>query len=283
MVTVQTLLTRMYRAVRRVFPQCQIVAEATAYNMFLAFFPILLLGLGILHGTKWGASAVLQMWFRLQIILPPESSHLVGAYLGRHGESALRWILVGLLGTLLVGARLMTTLTEGFHVVAGDPARPNFWNRQLRVFTLLCLTIFPWLAVVILTIFGRQVTSWLMYETGSSFAIRVALEIGYVVAVFVLGVAVLMIVYRVGRPGHRGWRDVLHGAVLATLLWWAVDYIFGTYVRHMPYDVVYGGVAAAIGLLVWMYLTTVVVLFGAAYNAERRAEEPQFPEGPKGC
>ena len=282
MVRLKTFTTRMYRAVRRVFPQCQIVAEATAYSMFLSFFPILLLGLGLLHGTKWGASAVLQMWFRLQIILPPESSQLVGAYLGRHGESALRWILVGLFGTLLVGARLMTTLTEGFHIVAGDQARPNFWNRQLRVFTLLCLTIFPWLAMVILTIFGRQVTTWLMYETGSSFVMRVALRVGYIVAVFVLGVAILMTVYRVGRPGHRGWRDVLHGAVLATLLWWAVDYFFGTYVRHMPYDVVYGGVAAAIGLLVWMYLTTVVVLLGAAYNAERRAEESQFAQTPRG-
>lgn len=272
---------RIYRAVRRVFPQCQIVAEATAYNMFVAFFPILLLGLGLLHGTKWGASAVLQMWFRLQIILPPESSHLVGVYLGRHGESALRWILVGLFGSLLVGARLMTTLTEGFHIVAGDQARPRFWNRQLRILILLCLTILPWLTVVILTIFGTQVTAWLMYESGSSLAMRLALKTAYVVAVFLLGVAVLMIVYRVGRPGHRGWRDVLHGAILATLLWWAVDYLFGTYVRHMPYDVVYGGVAAAIGLLVWMYLTTVVVLFGAAYNAERRAEESQFTQTPR--
>src|SRR5487761_486301 len=184
MVRLKTFTTRMYHAVRRVFPQCQIVAEATAYNMFVAFFPILLLGLGLLHGTKWGASAVLQMWFRLQIILPPESSHLVGAYLGRHGESALRWILVGLFGTLLVGARLMTTLTEGFHIVAGDQARPKFWNRQLRVLILLCLTIFPWLVVVSLTIFGTQVTAWLMYETGSSLAMHIALRAGYVAGVF---------------------------------------------------------------------------------------------------
>jgi uncharacterized BrkB/YihY/UPF0761 family membrane protein len=38
----------------------------------------------------------------------------------------------------------------------------------------------------------------------------------------------------------------------------------------MPYDAVYGGLAAAIGLLLWMYLTAIVVLAGAAYNAEAR-------------
>jgi membrane protein len=58
-------------------------------------------------------------------------------------------------------------------------------------------------------------------------------------------------------------------------VWWAVDLIFGTYVRHMPYDVVYGGVAAAIGLLIWMYLTTIVVLLGEAYNAERLQQNAQ--------
>jgi len=275
-------ITRIYHAVRRVFPACETVAEAVAYSMFMAFFPILLMGLGILHGTKWGAAAVLQMWFRLQVILPPESAHLVGAYLGRHGESALQWIVVGLVGTFLVGARLMNALTDGFHIVAGDKTRPKFWEQQLRVLALLCLTIFPWLVLVVLTIFGRQTTTWLMYKTGDSTFVRAGLWIGYFVFVFVLGVVILMIVYRIGRPGHRNWRDVFSGAALATILWWVVDYVFGTYVRHMPYDVVYGGVAAAIGLLVWMYLTTVVVLLGAAYNAERRAEEGKFDSYPQG-
>ena len=33
----------------------------------------------------------------------------------------------------------------------------------------------------------------------------------------------------------------------------------------------YGSLAATIGLMVWMYLSVVVVLIGAAYNAERLA------------
>jgi len=79
---------------------------------------------------------------------------------------------------------------------------------------------------------------------------------------------VLVLLYRVGRPEHRGWLRLLPGAVVATVMWWTVDVVFGFYVRKMPYDVVYGGLAAAIGLLIWMYLTALVVLIGAAYNAE---------------
>jgi uncharacterized BrkB/YihY/UPF0761 family membrane protein len=36
--------------------------------------------------------------------------------------------------------------------------------------------------------------------------------------------------------------------------------------------VVYGGLAAAIGLILWMYVTAMVVLLGAAYNAEARED-----------
>src|SRR5215469_129355 len=259
----------VWRAGYRVYPGAQTITEAVAFNMFLAFFPILLLGLGILRGTKWGSAAVLQMWFRLQIILPPESARLVGAYLGRHEASALEWIGVGLLGTVLVGMRLMNALMQGFHQVCGDESIPTFGSRQWRSIVLLCLTIFPWLTVVILTIIGAETRKWMGDAGHTSAGLRVGFTVGYLAFVFLLGVGVLMAVYRIGRPRHQSWREVLPGALLATVLWWAVDFIFGTYVRYMPYDVVYGGVAAAIGLLVWMYLTTIIVLLGEAYNAER--------------
>jgi membrane protein len=63
---------------------------------------------------------------------------------------------------------------------------------------------------------------------------------------------------------------LLPGAVVATVLWWAADITFGWYVRRMPYDVLYRGLASAIGLLLWMFLTAIIVLLGAAYNAEAR-------------
>ena len=57
----------------------------------------------------------------------------------------------------------------------------------------------------------------------------------------------------------------------ATILWWGVNLLFGLYVRKMPYGLVYGGVAAAIGLLVWMEFSAMIVFLGAAWNAESAA------------
>ncbi len=87
----------------------------------------------------------------------------------------------------------------------------------------------------------------------------------------VIAIAVLAVVYHAGRPGTRSWCEVLPGAVVATLLWWGVSAAFGFYVRHMRYGLVYGGLAAAIGLLLWMQLTALVVFIGASFNTELAA------------
>jgi membrane protein len=84
---------------------------------------------------------------------------------------------------------------------------------------------------------------------------------------------VLAVVYHVGRPGTRGWREVLPGAVVATLIWGAANSVFGFYLRHAASTLVYGGVAAAIGLMLWMQLTAMIILLGAAFNAELAADE----------
>jgi membrane protein len=138
----------------------------------------------------------------------------------------------------------------------------------LRALLLLLLTLGPALAVVILTVFGKQARVQLIHTFGLPLLFN-ALAFAFQAAIiFVLSMAVLVFLYRVGRPDDRGWRNLLPGAVLATILWWTVDIVFGYYVRKMPYDVVYGGLAAAIGLLIWMYLTALVILLGAAFNAE---------------
>ena len=56
--------------------------------------------------------------------------------------------------------------------------------------------------------------------------------------------------------------------MVATLLWWLVNVLFGVYVRRVPYSVVYGGLAAVIGLIIWMQLSAVIIFLGAAWNAE---------------
>jgi membrane protein len=268
-------LSNLTGAFRRIFPDCITLSQAITFSMFLAFFPLLLLALGLLAGTSLFPDGLREIPRGLDLILPPGSSGVVGGYFVRRTVHPERWIWLGLAGTLIAGSQVMVGYMEGFRVIEGDLLRPGYWRRQVRAVVLLCLTIVPMLTVVTMTVFGKQTRTWLMLHTRSVLLTH-ELELAfYAAVVFVLAMGVLIALYRIGRPGHRGLRRLLPGTAVATVLWWAADIGFGVYVRKMPYDAVYRGLASAIGLLLWMFLTAVIVLLGAAYNAEVHDADPR--------
>lgn len=264
------IFRNLVRATGRVFPDCVTLSQAIAFNMFLAFFPLLLLALGLLSDTSLFQDALREIPDRLSQILPPGSASVVAGYFVRKTVHPWRWILLGLGGTLLAGMQTMVGFMEGFRVIEGDLLEPDYWRRQGRALGLLCLTIVPMLAVVVLTVFGKQARAWVMQQTDSPIITHYFVLAVYAAVVFILAMGVLVLLYRLGRPGHKGYMALLPGAMVATVLWWTADITFGWYVRRMPYDVLYRGLASAIGLLLWMFLTAIIVLLGAAYNAEAR-------------
>lgn len=276
------IVRHLVRALGRIFPDCVTLSQAIAFNMFLGFFPLLLFTLGMLGGTRLFHDALQEIPNHLSLILPPGSAGVVSAYFVRRTAHTWKWMVLGLGGTMLTGMQVMVGYMEGFRLIEGDVIRAGYWRRQARALLMLSLTLVPMLMVVILTVFGKQTRAWLMVRTRSVYMTR-ELEIAVSgVVVFVLAMGVLTVLYRLGRPGHRRTEDLLPGALVSTILWWTVDFIFGWYVRKMPYDAMYRGLAAAIGLLIWMFLTAMIVLLGAAYNAEvhEALAEAQAPATP---
>ncbi len=267
-VRMRVRLNHFTRAFLRVYPRCVTQAQAVAFNMFLAFFPILLLVLGVFSSSEALREEVLEMTEHLRGILPPESRPLVVEFLARPSSHAFRLVLLGLGGTLLAGAQMMKLLVTGFYQVYEEREPGGFGARQWRALLLLAVTIAPWSVSVVLTVFGKQVRAWVTSQLGAGAVVRGLWSLLYFGAVLLTAMLVLALVYRLGCPHARGWRRVLPGAAVATLLWWWANAAFGSYVRHVPYSLVYGGLAAVIGLMVWMLLTVFILFLGSALNAE---------------
>jgi membrane protein len=265
------------KALRRIFPGCIIIGQAIAFSMFLGFFPLLLLAIGLLGETSLFREALREIPEHLVLILPPGTTEVVSAYFVRPVLNPWRWIGLGTAGTILAGSQVMMGYVEGFRIIEGDPSHATYLQRQARALRMLCVAIVPMLVVVVLTVFGRDMRAWLLHFFPPFVSRELELAL-YVVFVFVLAMAVLMFLYRSGRSGHPDFLSLFPGAAVATVLWWTVDVGFGWYVRMMPYTTVYRGLAAAIGLLLWMFLTAIIVLLGAAYNAERREMLAAAPE-----
>jgi membrane protein len=93
----------------------------------------------------------------------------------------------------------------------------------------------------------------------------------------VVSTLTLSVVYRFGpdRPLER-WRWITPGGVVAALGWLAMSGLFSWYVAHFgTYDRTYGSLGAIVGFLTWIWISLMVVLFGAELNSEiEQAQEP---------
>ena len=252
----------------RVYPRCSMISQAVAYNLFLAFFPSLLIAVGLATGPLGGRTSLFDMITDLTRFLPPGSNQLVSEFLVKRGPQAWRWALVGWAGTLLAGSQVMRLVIEGIHVIYGDRERPSFFQRQWRAVALVLITIAPLLAAAILGVFGRPLRHWLGREFGKGASVQTAWAFFFHGAAMLLAMLALTVIYRVARPKETSMANVFPGAMVATLLWWVADISFGFYIRRVPYSVVYGGLAAVIGLLIWMQLSAAIIFLGAAWNAE---------------
>jgi membrane protein len=87
-------------------------------------------------------------------------------------------------------------------------------------------------------------------------------------ALFILlGLAVL---YRYGPSRkHPQWRWISVGSALATVTWLIGSGLLSYYLSNYGnYDATYGSLGAAIGLMIWMWMSAIVILLGAELNSE---------------
>jgi membrane protein len=81
-------------------------------------------------------------------------------------------------------------------------------------------------------------------------------------------ISVIALIYHNAVPRTQPWHSVIPGATLATVLWFSVTVGFRSYLQDFgDFATIYGSLGAAMALLVWMYLISLVVLVGAEFNA----------------
>ncbi len=263
-------MLKLFRTVARVFQQCLMISQAVAFNMFLAFFAILLIVLGLMKSTLEGNSGQ-ELAMRLSTILPPGSWQLVAGNLLRPEVKSWYLALFGWGGTLLLGSRVMKLTIQGIDLIYGDNRSVSALGQQLRSVLLFLVASVVWFGTIALTAFGQ-----LLRQRINGGAEEFPWDHGLwtillPILTMILEVLVLALIYRVARPGPTSWSSVLPGASVAAILCWGLDVLFGIYVRRTQYGPVYGGLAAAIGLMAWMEFSAMLVFFGAAWNAEAAA------------
>ncbi len=143
MISAGGFVRRAYRMFARVFPRCSMVSQAIAFNLFLAFFPTLLVAVALATSRIGGKTSLLDLITDLTQFLPPGSQAIVSEFLVKRGPEAWKIAAVGWAGMLLAGSQVMKLVMEGIHIIYGDKERVGFLHRQVRGLLLLLVTIAP--------------------------------------------------------------------------------------------------------------------------------------------
>ena len=74
--------------------------------------------------------------------------------------------------------------------------------------------------------------------------------------------------------GAVRWRWLTIGSLIAAVLWLVVSALFSWYVSHFgSYNKTYGSLGAVVGFMTWIWISSTVVLVGAAFDAESERED----------
>jgi membrane protein len=245
------------------------IAKASAYSSILTFFPALLVLGSVLAARRNTQAFSREISDALTRILPAGTSTAQAYLRGSSGRSVGLLFTTSLL-TLWLASGVMISWMEGFRRSYELPKIWGLVKERLIALSLVVLAGIPLSCSTVLVAFGNRIETRILFHIGHEFSPYVYLMwmlLRWLIAILT-SVAVIALIYHNAVPRTQPWHSVLPGATLATGLWFCVTMLFGWYLQHYAdYSVIYGSLGAAIALLVWMYLISLVILIGAEFNA----------------
>jgi len=260
-------------------------AASIAYYALLSLFPFLLLVISMLGAVTADDAdrvSVLSFVFRF---FPTQLDFVTGQLdalraarlqLGVAGSLALIWGSLGVFGAV----------TSAVNEAWGVEKQRSFWKHRLVSFLMLvaaggvmmlALLLVSLIQMAQATWFGAMLASYTWLTTLQTYAVR-----NLATGLLVIGLG--LVFYFIPNAKTR-FRDVWVGAVLTGLLWRLAFQGFAWYIRvNAGLKMIHGSVAAVIVFLLWVYVSSIILMYGveftAAYARLRRRRPDEMPAAP---
>ncbi|MGA8867555.1 MAG: YihY/virulence factor BrkB family protein, partial [Candidatus Sulfotelmatobacter sp.] len=231
--------------------------------------PALLVVGSVLATFRGGQSYLREVSYALSRILPAGSNTAMN-YLRGAAQRPVGLLFTASLITLWTASGVMISWMEGFRRCYELPKIWGLVKERMIAFALVILGLLPMTFATLLVAFGSRIETRILFYIAHEFSPYILLmwaAIRWLIATLT-SIAVIALIYHNAVPRTQPWHSVIPGATLATGMWFSATLLFGWYLQHYAdYSIIYGSLGAAIALLVWMYMISLVVLVGAEFNA----------------
>jgi membrane protein len=270
-----------WQVTRRAFKESSadnvgILAGGIAYAAFLALFPALIAGIS-LFGLVADPATIAQQAEGVLAALPETAQPLLRdqiVALTQTPSGALSFsLVVSILLALWSASAGTSSLMTGINIAYDEQESRNFLKlRGTALLLTLGAIVFMLLALALVAVVPALLNA---LQLGTF--INVIVQIVRWALLVVLVVVALAVVYRMApdrdAPQFK-WTSI--GALVAAALWVLASLGFSFYVNNFgSYNKTYGALAGVVVLLLWLYLTSYIILLGAEINAESEKQTKQ--------
>lgn len=248
-------------------------AAALTYFAMLSIFPGVIVLVALLG--VFGHEGTIQSALRIVDQLGAEQT--VEALRGPI-ESAVRstgaadtaLILGAILALWTASAYMGSFMLATNEVYEVEEARPFWKRRPAQVAITLVVVVTIAIAILALLLTG-PVSEAVGNELGIGEVVITTWSIARWPFLFAIVAATIALLFRVApsTDRKRRFRWILPGSILATVLWLAGSAGFSFYVSNFgSYANTYGGLAGVVIFLIWLWISNIFLLYGAAFSAE---------------
>ena len=238
------------------------VAASLAYYSLFALVPLLLLLFFTLSFFITSSRAVMnRLTLLISQFIPYYSDTILKEVyaLARHKGI---WGLLSMVALLWASMPLMGTLRTAFFDIFKVEERPSFLKTKLLDMSIILLT----LSLLVGVSFSNVTFKKFLILQGSA--------VLYDITSYCLTAAIMFLFYLVFAPARVSLFYILAGSVVTTFLWSIIRPVFGLFLSYNPqYGFTFGSLKALFIIIIWIYYSFIVLLFGAEVIANLRRKD----------
>ncbi|MEK4064185.1 MULTISPECIES: YihY/virulence factor BrkB family protein [Paenibacillus] len=259
-----SLMKQLFQKIK--LDDVQGISAQLTYYLILSLFPFLIF---IMTLIGYAHISIEDRIAELQQIMPAEAVSIIEEILQDVSEGRSEALLsFGMLATLWAASKGINAIIKGLNRAYDIDESRVFW--KIRGIAFLATMIIG--VVVLLSILLLVLGSWLKTQIFLLADLPYGLQkvwdlLQYIIPLFVLFV-VFTLLYWIAPSRRLTLKEVMPGAMFSTIGWIITSILFSIYVNQFSdFTKTYGSLGGVMILLIWLYISSIIILVGGEINA----------------
>lgn len=249
------------------------LAAQLSFYFLLSLFPLLIFLFTLLAYLPFTQEDILNI---VRSYAPADTMVIIEETLTDVMKTNSTLLSFGVIGTIWSASNGMNAIIKAFnHAYGVKESRPFYISRGMSIILTFAM-IFVFIVALLLPVFGKQIGILLFDEMGlSEEFLSIWNSLRWVISMTVLFIVFTML-YWLAPNKRLKCLTVLPGSIFTTAGWALVSLLFAYYVESFGnYTATYGSLGGIIVLMIWFYLSGLIIIIGGEINAFLSDKKPK--------